>query len=54
MVEVIATSHVGKKYTKKYLEDELGLKIALSLVECEDCKSVDVIDGFTGELLFEF
>ena len=28
--------------------------IAENMAKCEDCKSVDVIDGCTGELLMEY
>lgn len=54
MVEITATSFLGKKYRKSYLDDELGYKIAEIMAKCEDCKTVDVIDGCTGELLMEY
>lgn len=54
MINIYANSFVGKKYFKSYLDDNFALKIALSMFDCEDCKTVDVVDGFTGEVIYTF
>jgi hypothetical protein len=53
MLKVIGYTHLGLRVEKSYLEDKLGWTIARLMSECEDCKEVIVLDGFTGEILGE-
>lgn len=54
MFTVTAYTHNGKYWEQTFIDGDYALTVFTTATTAIDCKSVDIIDATTGEVLMEF